>query len=441
MLAERLTGIPASGPLRTFHSAFLVSRLGDWAYMVALNWAVLQATNSAWLLGVINACRLVPPLLLTVVGGVLADRCERRAWLARTYLGMAVTSLLVAILVAIHAPFSALCLGVALQACFAAFEGPLRNRYLADLTTHQRLPRTLTLNSTTTNLASVIGPTAAGLALSTLHAPVTLLTAGLLMLVVPVALARLPKGFVLPAKGQDIQEIGECLSESEKLRALLALGLLPLVFGCAYTSMMPLVSRDLLGLGPQGLGLMLSCAALGCLAATVLLNRGTGRFENGRFVVVSAGLFGLSLVALMFAKSLLTALPILFLVGACGQAYRTIVRVMLQTAAPAALQGRIVSLVLLDRGLITPGSLLVGWVAGWAGPMAGGLVMGGGTLLSVAALVMLFPSLWKLGKTRRRWMPKGDGFVLRPIDPATLPAVVAFTDREYSVKPALAHWN
>jgi len=194
----------------------------------------------------------------------------------------------------------------------------------------------------------------------------------------------------------DIQEAAVYVKNSPSVQSLLILAVVPMVFAFPYTAMMPLFAEDLLQLGPEGLGILLSVAAAGALVGSAWLSLGSETEGAGKWLVCSTIGFGLFLLLFMIAETLVTAAIMMFLVGLASATYRTMSRVTLQTRVPDRLRGRILSLALMDRGLMPLGAILIGAVAEWAGALWAGVVMGSGCVAVTLAVLAARRQIWSL---------------------------------------------
>src|SRR5215210_3183732 len=202
-----------------FAAGNLVSQAGAWMTLVALNWGVVEFTGSALYLGLINACRMVPAFLLSVPAGVLADRSDRRKLLILLQAGIMVSTFCVGYLLAADTPFWMLVVVV------TAIAGTL----LAVM-----------------EVADVFWISACSIVAVLLS-----------LLVVHPESNREAVSNNIKA---DIQEAAVYVKNSPSVQSLLILAVVPMVFAFPYTAMMPLFAEDLLQLGPEGLGVLLSVA-------------------------------------------------------------------------------------------------------------------------------------------------------------------------------------
>ncbi|HET6209711.1 MAG TPA: MFS transporter, partial [Jatrophihabitans sp.] len=152
---------------RLYFSGQLISLTGTWAQRVAQDWLVLQLTDSGTVLGIVTALQFAPALLFSLYGGALADRGDKRRLLLLTQAGMGVVALALGLLDVTgtvrlwHVLVLAAALGVV-----SAIDTPIRQSFVVEMVGGPDLPNAVALNSTTFNLARIIGPAVAGVVIS-----------------------------------------------------------------------------------------------------------------------------------------------------------------------------------------------------------------------------------------------------------------------------------
>ena len=383
-----------------FAAGNLVSQSGEWMTLVALNWAVLEFTGSALYLGLINACRMVPAFLLSVPAGVLADRSDRRKLLILLQAGIMPSTFCVGYLLAADSPFWLLAVVVTLRSVLMAVVTPVRNSLVPNLVPENQVASAVAVDSAVRNLSRIVGPAIAGTLLAVMEvADVFWISACSIVAVLLSLFVVHPESnrdAVSNNIKADIQEAAVYVKNSPSVQSLLILAVVPMVFAFPYTAMMPLFAEDLLQLGPEGLGILLSVAAAGALVGSAWLSLGSETEEAGKWLVCSIICFGLFLLLFMIAETLVTAAVTMFLVGLASAIYRTMSRVTLQTRVPDRLRGRILSIALMDRGLMPLGAILIGAVAEWAGALWAGVVMGGGCVAVTLAVLAARRQIWSL---------------------------------------------
>lgn len=385
----------------------VISLMAEQMDMLALNWLVYQWTSSPMLLGVFTFFRLIPLLLFSFVGGILADRVDRRKLLVRLQAGMMVLTFLLAVAVAMDVRNLYLLGGLVLvRSTLMAIETPVWHSYLPNLVDKPSVTGAVAMYSTCVNLARIVGPALGGFfimlwGVENLFFVTALGYVGIIGALAYAARFLQPNGWqqdsgqaagqVAVSKGDHAEGnasgkpgMGEAISYLRKqpeLLQVLLLGIITMIFGFSYSAMMPVFAQDLLGLDAAGFGYLLSAAAVGSVIGAMFL-AGQEEFGLGRLLVVAGGLFGVCLLLFGFSHHFALSLALMFLVGLLGQTFRTTNRVIFQKRVPDRLRGRVMSLVLSDRGFIPLGSMLIGFVAETSGSTAALQTMG---LICIAA--------------------------------------------------------
>src|SRR5918999_846640 len=283
-----------------FAAGYLISQAGEWMTLVALNWAVLEFTGSALYLGLINACRMVPAFLLSVPAGVLADRRDRRKLLILLQVGTMLSTFCVGYLLAADSPFWPLAVVVTLRSVLMAMVIPVRNALIPNLVPESQVASAVAVDSGVRNISRIVGPAIAGTLLAVMEvADVLWISACSIVAVLLSLFVVHPESDRSAASDNiraDIQEAAVYVKNSPVVQSLLILAVVPMVFAFPYTAMMPLFAEDLLQLGPEGLGVLLSVAAAGALAGTAWLSlgsetEGAGKKAGGFFHPVLPFLF------------------------------------------------------------------------------------------------------------------------------------------------------
>src|ERR687896_259621 len=327
-----------------FAAGNLVSQTGEWMTLVALNWAVLEFTGSALYLGLINACRLVPTFLLSVPAGVLADRIDRRKLLILLQAGIMPSTFCVGYLLAADSPFWLLAVVVTLRSALMAVVIPVRNSLIPNLVPESQVASAVAVDSAVRNLSRILGPAIAGTLLAVMEVAdffwISACSIVAVLLSLFVVHPESNRGAVSDNIRADIQEAAVYVKNSPSVQSLLILAVVPMVFAFPYTAMMPLFAEDLLQLGPEGLGILLSVAAAGALVGSAWLSLGRETEGAGEWLVCLTVGFGLFLLLFMIAQTLVMAAVMMFLVGLASTTYRTMSRVTLQTRVPDRLRCR-----------------------------------------------------------------------------------------------------
>ncbi len=378
---------------RLFFAGQFVSVTGTWMQTLAQSWLVYDILGgSAFDLGLVNVCQFAPVLVFGLFGGVVADRFPKRNLLLCTQVASA---LLAAILTALvvsdavqlwHVYALALGLGIA-----NAFDMPTRQAFVSEMVDRDTLMNAVALNSALFNAGRIIGPALAGILLAAFGPAVCfgLNAASYGAAIVALSLMRL-RPTVGAAGGSGLARLREGLAYVRATPAVM----LPMVlvgfvatFGMNFNVWLPLLARDELGTGAAGFGLLTSAMGAGSLLGALTLAV-VGRTPRRGLMLALAGALGGLLLALATASEL--ALPLLVvmpLLAAGGFAMTTtmaLANTTVQTIAPDALRGRVMSVYMtIFAGTAPFGALIAGSVANrFDAPIS---VAGGGLVTLIAA--------------------------------------------------------
>jgi MFS family permease len=377
-----------------FMAGSFVSATGTWAQAVAIGWLVLDLGNSTFLLGLANFASMVPLLILGFPAGAIVDRFDRRKLL---FVGQGGTMVVVILLAAsallgfINIP---LILALALAGgVFNAISWPTWSVFIKDLVGPEHLRAAVAMNSARFNLTRVFGPAVAGLILAQYGAGACLAVAAVSSCGVTLALLaiRVPTPSLGPARDwvTSLREGIEYAYRHHAVRSLLittgVVGFLVL----PLQSFLPAYARDVLGRGPETLGILLTAIGVGAIGGAALSG---GRLAARRPVAVMAALTlvtGAAMIGLALSQRIEVALFALAVIGATSIGYLSIANATIQLATREDIIGRIMGLWTVVNAGVTPiGSLAIGAAAERTGLPPTFAVAGVGcTLLGI---VMLF---------------------------------------------------
>jgi len=380
---------------RRFFLAQFVSLICGWMQTVAQSWLVLQLTDSPLRLGLIGTLQFGPILLFSVVTGAVADRLPKRRVLVTTQLTLAALALVLAALVASgHVRYWHVGAVAVLAGLAQTFDSPARQSFMAEMVSKADLANAVALNSASFNAARIVGPAIGGLLIARVGVAPAFVLNAVGLLVVAVALTTLGARGAAPARRGTtmLQEIGEGLGYAARtpmIRLILGLLLTVSITVFNFTVYVPLLARQVLGLGAEGFGFLM--AALGVGAVTGALTVGFRRAPEppiGGMMMASAvalgGLLGLSTV-----HSVWTAVPLLFVTGFFGLILVASCNTRLQLAAPDELRGRMMSLYTLVWGGVFPiGAFCVGAISEASSVSMAFRVQGTAGLIGLAALIL-----------------------------------------------------
>jgi MFS family permease len=361
-----------------FFSGQLISLTGTWMQTVAQAWLVYRLTNSPWLLGAVGFASQFPVFVVAPLGGIVADRYNRR----RVVIGTQVSSMLLAFVLAglslanvvrtWHVFVLAALLGVV-----NAFDIPARQSFLVEMVGKEDLMNAIALNSSMFNGARVVGPAVAGILVAKIGegwcffanaVSYIAVIAGLYMMRV-----ERPAQLALPASPlTHIVEGFRFVRATRPIRALLLLlGLVSLV-AMPYIVLMPVFADTVLRGGAEGLGILMTATGIGALLGALTLASRTGVRGLGRWVAWSCAGFGVSLVLFALSRNFWLSAALLLPVGFCMMLQMSASNTLIQTMVPDHLRGRVMAVyTMMFMGMAPFGALLAGAAAErWGAPVA-----------------------------------------------------------------------
>ncbi len=363
---------------------------------VAQSWLVLELTNSPLLLGLTGLTFTIPTVALTLLGGAIADRADRRRIMLFAQLGSAIVFLLLSGLVILEwiALWHIMVLAF-LTGCVRAFDRPSRMALLPQMVPKEDIPNAVAIGGTIWQLNKLVGPAVAGMLIYLVGIGPTYLvcflaSAAAMLLWLAIRLDR-PNG-ESTSRGllHDMVEGVKFIRENEIYWVFIGMTFFNSVFGMSYVIMMPVFARDVLHVGSQGFGFLQSAGGAGALVG-VLLAAYLSHFRGkGLQAISGAMVFGATLVLFAASGWFLLSLVAAFALGMAGQFYMTTIHAILQMNLPNDLRGRVMGIHGLAWELMPIGGLFAGAVAEFAGaPVAvtcGGILVGG--MAFVVALAM-----------------------------------------------------
>ena len=355
---------------RIFWGGQTLSLIGTWMQAVGEGWLALQLSNSALMVGVVAGASALPVLLLSLYGGVVADRNDKLKLvrIAQTLL-LLEASTLWWFTAFNHLTIHWLIALATINGTISAFEIPARQSFIVELVGREDLVDAIALNSAGFNLARVIGPSIAAIVIGTLGPKwcfglnamsYLAVLAGLFMLHVP-AYQGVDTG-TSPVEG--LLEGFRYMRDAPLIRVMIKVVGVTAIFGLPFLAMMPVVARNVLHAGAGGYGILLACVGLGALMGALSLAALGQRIPRGKLYMWATYAFSLSVVLFSLMHTLAAAAIVLVIVGFTMMLIGALANGLLQSIAPDELRGRVVSAyIFVSVGLVPIGSFLSGALA------------------------------------------------------------------------------
>jgi MFS family permease len=392
---------------RDFHQYLASTFLATIAMMiqsVAVAWQVYDLVREPLALGYVGLFQFLPLALFALPAGALADRVDRRAMLAATYLLQTLSSLLFVVMALAPPhniwPFYAV---LALFGTARAFAAPASQSLLPRLVTEERFPRAVALTSSVRQTAVIVGPALGGaiyllgpaLAYSTCvacFAAVAVLIATLRTRSAP--LARFVRTTTLGHVTAGIAYIWR----KPIILGAISLDLFAVLLGGA-TALLPIYARDILHVGPIGLGLLRSAPALGAATLGLTLARRPLGAKVGTTMFACVAGFGCATMVFGLSRNFALSLAALVMLGASDMVSVYVRLSLVQLATPDAMRGRVSAVNYLFIGASNElGEFESGVTAAWFGTVPSVVIGGLGTLAVVLLWTVMFPDLRRVNR-------------------------------------------
>lgn len=365
--------------------------------MVAAAWQMYELTGSAWDLGLVGLLQFLPVLVFTLPAGHVADRHHRGRIIALTQgLQLLAGAGLLAATSTGHLTRELLFGFSMLLGAARTFQMPAQQSLVPSLVPAGMLARATALSSAGNQVAVIGGPATAGL-----------LFIGTGSAVYATAVALLVAAVILMLQVQDRRVVAQ--REPPTLATMLAgahfiwtrkpllgavsLDLMAVLFGGA-TALLPIFARDILHVGPEGLGALRAAPAVGALLTSVLLTRFPIRSRVGHWLLLSVAFYGLCMLVFGLSTHFVLSLVVLAFSGGADMVSVVVRQTLVQLDTPDAMRGRVGAVNSMFIGASNQlGEFESGATAAFMGPV-GSVVFGGfATLLIVAGWWRLFPGL------------------------------------------------
>ena len=363
---------------------------------VAQGWLVYKLTGSAFALGWVGAGWAVSALLLSLYGGAVADRVNKRDLLVWIRLVVALSMLTIALLISTgalrlwHLAANSLLTGV-----LFSFMMPASQAFLSELVGEKTLLNAVSLNAVGMGLMGIISATVAGYLVELLGVASTYYVMAGLYLVAVYSVTRIPRSRAQVEERPptsvwaDLREGVRYIRSHTVLPSLLGLTMALAVLAMPYGTLMPKYAQDVMGMDASGLGMLMAAPGVGGLLSS-LATASLGDFRGkGKLLLASGLAFGVSLLLFANIPRLAAALLFLGLIGAASNACTVANNCLLQANSREELRGRVMSVYMMTWGLMPLGTIPAGAVADRMGvPFV--LSVGGGLTAVVFLGAVLF---------------------------------------------------
>ena len=396
--------LPGLSPLRhrdfaLYWVGLCVSQVGTFIEMTATTYLLYAITNSPLLLGLGGLVRGVPILALALFGGALADRIDRKRLLLYTQSAQVVTSIILGTLVATGTvQFWHIYVIGFVNSTLSAFDAPARNSFYPSLIPRADFQNAVTLSSVIFRLSTLLGPAIAGVLIATVGpaspffvnaASYFAIIFALLLIRAKFAAAAGPRTSLRTAAWGGVQYA----MRSPVLPLILVTEGALSIFG-HNSALITIFARDVLHVGPDGLGLLLSSVGAGAIGGTIVLVVAGEVRPKGAVMIVAGALYAAALLGFAVSTSFALSMAVLFVLGVADSGWGAMRNTIAQLATTDAYRGRVMSMITVtSRGLTNAGQIETGAIVAAAGPAVGAAINAVLVGVSVATVALRSPRL------------------------------------------------
>jgi predicted MFS family arabinose efflux permease len=360
--------------------------------IVGRTWLAYEVSGSGAVLGLVAMAQALPMGVLSLVGGAVADRLDKRKILVIVQASLAVLALITAILVHLNivVVWHLVVVGL-LQGASFSFSAPARQAVIPSLVSDEELTNAIAMNSTGLNFTRVIGPALAGV-LMAINPALAFDAIAVLYVAAALMLLRLPRDLpALESRKSPVQDVLDgfrYVRRNVQVRALMILAFIPIMLGMPFQQFLPVFQKDVLHVSTFSLGIMYMAVGVGSLAGSLVVARMSDSRRLPALQILSGFVFGVSLVCFALSPNFVIALAALVLVGAASQGYMTMNSVLLMKNTDHQYFGRVMSIYLITFSAMPLAVLPMGFLIDAVGVSSTQAVAG--ALLAIFILVFTF---------------------------------------------------
>jgi MFS family permease len=380
-----------------------IASLGQQMLTVAVGWELYERTHSALALGLVGLTQMLPMVLLTLPAGHMADNYNRKRVILLMILVSALSSLGLTLISTLQADvfWMYLCLLVAGGA--RTFLWPASAAFMPQLVSRRNFPKAVTWNSGTFHLSSVAGPALGGMLIAVTHSAASVYAINAVAVLICFALMYFVRSrhVVVAKEEMSVKSLVagfKFVFSTRILFGIISLDLFAVLLGGA-TAILPIYAKDILDVGPTGLGWLQAALPMGSLLSAMILAHRPPMEKAGRTLLWAVAIFGLATVAFGFSTSFWFSLVTLFVCGAVDNISVVVRHTLVQLLTPDEKRGRVSAVNSLFIGTSNDfGGVESGFVAHLLGPVFAVVSGGIGTILVVIATALVWPEIRKYGR-------------------------------------------
>ncbi|MBC08946.1 MAG: hypothetical protein CMQ39_02100 [Gammaproteobacteria bacterium] len=413
-------------PIENVKSVFASLRVNDYKYLsigllgsafalnmqlIAQGWMVYEMTSSAIKLTWVTLSFMIPQVVFSLLGGVLADRFAKKLIIGWAPFINGIATLFMALIIfSGMADFSAFLVIGFLNGTVLALSMPARTAFIPELVGEELIFNAMAFNSACWNLARIVGPAAAGFIIAIFADGNTTSSFGVGLVYVILSLLYFVSAVSVlfiahPGRPELSQKSSALKDTQEALRyvvnspivgGLILLSILPFLFGLSINTLLPAFSTDVLNGGPDDLGLLMTGMGFGAILGSLALAKMSSVTKKGFWIIGTGALWGGLVAIFSTTNDYLISTIVIGFIGFVSAINMSMNRSVMQLQVAQSMRGRIMSVDMMSHGLMPLGILPIGYIAETTSVQTGLLTSGIALLLFTLLFGALMPQVRKI---------------------------------------------
>ncbi len=386
-----------------FSVGSLIAMIGRQMLTVAIGWDIYEKTNSAMALGYIGLAQLIPVVLLTLPAGHIVDTYDRRKVLIASQIINALATAGLFALALTHGSVAAMYGCLVLVGIGRAFNSPANAALVPQLVSEGNFTNAVTWGSILFQAAAILGPAIGGMMIGLYRNAAPVYLADFLCCVIFWIVLTLVKSrpLDLPKRAVSLRSLASGLEfvwNTKMILAAITLDMFAVLFGGAV-ALLPIFAKDILHVGPSGLGWLQTAPSLGAILVGFALTRMPAFRNTGKWLLWTVICFGIATIVFGLSRNFWLSFSMLFLIGGFDNVSVVIRQALVQLRTPDEMRGRVSAINYVFIGTSNElGGFESGLVASLVNPVFSVVFGGFATILTVIATGLIWPELRKLDR-------------------------------------------
>jgi MFS family permease len=380
-----------------------VAVVGEQMLGIAIGWELYERTGSAFALGLVGFVQVLPLFLFALPAGHVADQLPRKAIIASAQMLLAAAAFGLAVLSTTVGPLPLVYLCLFAIGVARAFRDPAVSSLMPHTVTPDAFPNAATWSSGAWQLAVIFGPALGGLVIAITHRPAVVyaldaITGAVYLFLVLGIRSRVPKSERETFSFRSFLAGGAFIWRTKVILAAITLDMFAVLLGGA-TALLPIFAKDILEVGPTGLGWLRAAPSIGAVLVALTIAHRPPFERAGRTLLWAVAGFGAATIVFGLSRSFLLSLAMLAILGGLDQISVIIRGTLLLVQTPDALRGRVAAVHNIFLGASNElGEFESGVAAALFGPVVAVVAGGIGTVLVVTLIATSWPEVRRLGR-------------------------------------------